>query len=65
MRKLYENFHIIHFQKRIVSAETIRENTVLGFQKIISDRSLDAQTEISCVHNLYVGKLSSFADGGY
>ena len=29
MRKLYENFHIFHFQKRIVSAETIRGNMVL------------------------------------
>jgi hypothetical protein len=28
MRKLYENFHIFYFQKRIVSAETIRGNTV-------------------------------------
>ena len=28
MRKLYENFHIFHFKKRIVSAETIRGNTV-------------------------------------
>ena len=28
MRKLYENFHIFHFQKRIVSAETIRGITV-------------------------------------
>ena len=28
MRKLYENFHILHFQKRIVSEETIRGNTV-------------------------------------
>ena len=28
MQKLYENFHILHFQKRIVSAETIRGNTV-------------------------------------
>ena len=28
MPKLYENFHIFHFQKRIVSAETIRGNTV-------------------------------------
>ena len=24
MGKQYENFHILHFQKRIVSAETIR-----------------------------------------
>ena len=31
MRKLYENFHIFHFQKRIVSAETIRGNTVALF----------------------------------
>ena len=28
MRKLYENFHIFHFQKRIVSTETIPGNTV-------------------------------------
>ena len=28
VRKLYENFHTFHFQKRIVSAETIRGNTV-------------------------------------
>ena len=28
MRKLYENFHIFHLQKRLVSAETIRGNTV-------------------------------------
>ena len=28
MRKLYENFHIFHFKKRIVSAETIRGNKV-------------------------------------
>jgi hypothetical protein len=27
MRKLYENLHIFHFQKRIVSAETICGNT--------------------------------------
>ena len=26
MRKLYENFHIFYFQKRIVSAETIQGN---------------------------------------
>jgi hypothetical protein len=28
MRKLYEKFHIIYFQKRIISAATIRRNTV-------------------------------------
>ena len=27
-RKLYEKFHFFYFQKRIVSAETIRGNTV-------------------------------------
>ena len=30
MWKLYENFHIFHFQKRIVSLETIYGNTVGG-----------------------------------
>ena len=30
MQKLYENFHIFYFQKRIVSAETIRGNTVVS-----------------------------------
>ena len=29
MWKLYENFYIFHFQKRIVSAETIRGNMVI------------------------------------
>ena len=28
--KLYENFHIFHFQKRIVSMETICGNTANG-----------------------------------
>ena len=28
MQKLYENFHIFHFQKRMVSDETIRGNTI-------------------------------------
>ena len=28
MRTLYESFHIFHFQKRIVSTETIRGNTI-------------------------------------
>ena len=31
MRKLYENFHISYFQKRIVSADTICRNTVHGW----------------------------------
>ena len=29
MWKLFENFHILHFQKKIVSAETICGNTVI------------------------------------
>ena len=29
MRKLYENFHILHFHKRIVSVETIHRNKVI------------------------------------
>ena len=29
MRKLYENFHIFHFQKIIVFTETIRRNYML------------------------------------
>ena len=32
MRKLYENFYIFHFQKRIVSAETIRGNMVFEIE---------------------------------
>ena len=31
MRKLYENFHIFNFQKRIVSVETIRGNMIARF----------------------------------
>ena len=36
MRKLCENFQIFYFQKRTVSAETIRGNTVLSFLKFLS-----------------------------
>ena len=36
MWKLFENFHIFYFQKRIVSSETIRGNTV--FAKKFEDR---------------------------
>ena len=45
MRKLYENFHIFYFQKRIVSAETIRGNKVNidygPFRQISVDSTLD------------------------
>ena len=34
MRKLYEIFMILQIQKRIVSAETIRGNTVCLFKRI-------------------------------
>ena len=34
MPKLYENFQSLHFQKRIVSAETILGNTVCFFESI-------------------------------
>jgi hypothetical protein len=34
MRKLYENFHIFYFLKRIFSAETIRGNTVRFFLNV-------------------------------
>ena len=33
MRKLYEIFNILQIQKRIVSAETIRGNTVIQKEK--------------------------------
>ena len=36
MRKLYENFHIFQFQKRIVFEETICENTEVNFHSLIS-----------------------------
>ena len=40
MRKLYENVHIFHFQKRIFSAETIRGNTVSLFVQLQFDSLL-------------------------
>ena len=33
--KLYENFHIFHFQKRIVSAKTIWGNTVFSIDALV------------------------------
>ena len=35
MWKLYENFHIFHLQKRIISKETIRGNTIIETSKIV------------------------------
>ena len=36
MQKLYENFHIFHLQKRIVSAEYIRGNAVYKIRMIFA-----------------------------
>jgi hypothetical protein len=41
MLKLYENFHIFHFQKRIDSAETIRRNMVAIFSTIYLNSTTD------------------------
>ena len=47
MRKLYENFHILHFQKRIVSVETICGNTVhiLDSNVLLSENELFSSTQ--------------------
>ena len=42
MRKLYEIFKVLKIQKRIVSAETIRGNTVFKFS--LHKRKLNAET---------------------
>ena len=42
MRKLYENVHIFHFQKRIVSPKTIRGYTVCEFQENIPAASMNS-----------------------
>ena len=50
MQKIYENFHIFHFQKRIVSAETIRGNTV-NVKSVCNDMSiqiLGGDSKIKC-----------------
>ena len=43
MQKLYEIFHIFHFQKQIVSAETIRGNTISS-DRIYSGHNLSKHT---------------------
>ena len=48
MRKLYDNFHIFHFQKRIVSSKTIRGNTIL----------YSIQTRSCCFHLSNRGQVS-------
>ena len=47
MQKPYENFHIFHFQKRIVSAETIRGNTwIFFFLCIVFDMLIKISSKI-------------------
>ena len=41
MQKLYENVHIFHFQKRIVSAKTIRGNIVSNIAELIQREKKD------------------------
>ena len=41
MRKLYEIFHILHFQKRKVSAETIHGNTVPNLKALAQNTTND------------------------
>ena len=38
---VYENFHILHYQKRIVSAETIRGNTVFTYYSLVNRTRLE------------------------
>ena len=41
MRKLYENFHIFHFKKRIDSGEIIPGNTMAIFSTIYLNSTTD------------------------
>ena len=54
MRKLYENLHIFYFQKRIVSAETIRGNTVIFRNEYLAHRIQQLQNRL-LVSKLVVG----------
>ena len=57
MRKLYENFHIFHFQKRIVSAKTIRGNTVLTKLSVVSCRAIPFQSRGADINRLSISVL--------
>ena len=64
MRKLYENFHILHFQKRIVSAETIRGNTVSTVLLIeLSEYVIMSGYKIVAFRRALPFLLSSYVDG--
>ena len=60
MRKLYENFHIFHLQKRIVSPETIQGNTVDAFESkdAVSDGFLNLKSRNSIFFILTIAQKS-------
>ena len=60
MQKLHENFHIFHFQKRLVSAETIRGNTVYGCQKNLYQEAGQAFSILSPLSNKQCTKCFLF-----
>ena len=62
MWKLYENFHILHFQKRIVSAEAICGNTVLKIHKSLSSKSLEKLFQHGRTDNDRIVQLLSTLD---
>ena len=67
MRKLYENFHIFHFQKRILSAETIRGFTVVAATSIwgntvyalgnVNKKTAEDTKKLCFTHNMNTEKL--------
>ena len=68
MLKLYENFHIFHFQKIIVSAETVRGNTVCTMHVLVYSHKSSCQmlelSNLSCFL-LSVFKLNGISFLGY
>ena len=52
MCKLYENFNIFHFQKRIVSVETIQGNTAL----LLAPQ--DLKNKLWCCNDMHVISVS-------
>ena len=60
MRKLYENFHISHFQKRIYSAEMTRRNTV--FKKTEIFRKMNAEGKFIQQNQSAISALSAFCN---
>ena len=60
MRKLYENFHIFHFQKRIVSSETILGNTVPIFSQKVAKNDLVVSMSVKIGHT-YISGFTIFS----